>query len=134
MGVSVTEKPAPSFVVPLHYCEMGQLCLEAWLCQPCLISRHQAALEGRDGMDWGVCLRASLSLPFAISTLSSQRQEIRTRFQIGAEPTSFCGGDTCVVLNNTACSLIQHHKELESRGLAPLGVFGSAQTGYVGAV
>eukprot|EP01064_Diplonema_japonicum_P035344 TRINITY_DN763_c6_g2_i2.p1 TRINITY_DN763_c6_g2~~TRINITY_DN763_c6_g2_i2.p1 ORF type:complete len:160 (+),score=36.76 TRINITY_DN763_c6_g2_i2:52-480(+) len=130
---SLENKSVKSFAAPLEKWECGQLCLEAWLCQPCLISRHQASLEGKDGMDWGVCFLATISMTYSFAVLAAQRREIRGRFQVEGEPSGWnCGGgDTCTVLNWTPCVLIQHHRELENQGLSPQKVFSStAQPGY----
>eukprot|EP01064_Diplonema_japonicum_P038051 TRINITY_DN90_c0_g3_i1.p1 TRINITY_DN90_c0_g3~~TRINITY_DN90_c0_g3_i1.p1 ORF type:complete len:143 (+),score=32.66 TRINITY_DN90_c0_g3_i1:66-494(+) len=128
---SSSECVAKSFAVPLEKPECGQLCLEAWFCQPCLMGRHQAALEGRDGMNWGMCCLSVFSI-YAVAALAGQRREIRDRFKVEEKASirTCGGGDTCTVLNWTPCALIQHHRELENKGLSPQLVFNFTQPGY----
>eukprot|EP01059_Diplonema_ambulator_P002704 TRINITY_DN1234_c3_g1_i1.p1 TRINITY_DN1234_c3_g1~~TRINITY_DN1234_c3_g1_i1.p1 ORF type:complete len:155 (+),score=18.61 TRINITY_DN1234_c3_g1_i1:50-466(+) len=117
------------FAVPLLGCsECSGVCLAAWFCQPCMLGWHQAALDGRESMDWGVCCMSLCMTWYCLSIMVQQRREIRTRYNLEADDVAgTCGGsDTCTMLNWTPCALIQHHRELERQGV-PVAL---SQPGY----
>eukprot|EP01064_Diplonema_japonicum_P012357 TRINITY_DN1983_c4_g2_i1.p1 TRINITY_DN1983_c4_g2~~TRINITY_DN1983_c4_g2_i1.p1 ORF type:complete len:177 (+),score=21.80 TRINITY_DN1983_c4_g2_i1:61-531(+) len=129
-----TEVQVQLFAVPLTAMICDQVSFEAWCCQPCLLGRHQAALEGKDNFDWGVCCLSLLFAPYCLQVMVDQRREIRTRFSLEASDVfGTCGGsDLCTLLNWTPCALAQNHRELTAQGLTPKNVFacGSVQPGY----